>query len=213
LLSEGTIANAAEPWRIPNVDSISEIEASHPSAKGEDFQPYNRDPKTLAREWAIPGTPKLEHRLGGLEKEDGSGNVCYDHDNHAKMTKIRAEKIQRLQSVIPALQVEGEGDTLILGWGGTRGSILTAAAELQARGVNVATAHLRHLNPFPRNLGEVLSSYKKIIIPEINAGQLRSLIRSEFLVDAIGINNLTGRSFFVSELANDIEAIVKGGRV
>jgi 2-oxoglutarate ferredoxin oxidoreductase subunit alpha len=129
------------------------------------------------------------------------------------MTKIRAEKIQRLQSVIPALQVEGEGDTLILGWGGTRGSILTAAAELQARGVNVATAHLRHLNPFPRNLGEVLSSYKKIIIPEINSGQLRSLIRSEFLVDAIGINNLTGRSFFVSELANDIEAIVKGGRV
>ncbi len=211
LLSEGTIANAAEPWRIPNVASIPEIETSHPSENDDRFQPYNRDSETLVRGWAIPGTPQLEHRLGGLEKEDGSGNVCYDHDNHAKMTKIRSEKIQRLQSVIPELQVEGEGETLILGWGGTRGSILTAAAELRTQGLNVATAHLRHINPFPRNLGEVLSSYKKIIIPEINSGQLRSLIRSEFLVDAIGINNLSARSFFVQELVEQIELIVKGG--
>ncbi len=210
LLSEGTIANAAEPWHIPNVSDIPTIETSHQSANDEHFQPYKREPETLARGWAIPGTSGLEHRLGGLEKEDGSGEVCYDHDNHAKMTRFRAEKILCLQDVIADVETEGEGDVLILGWGGTRGSILTAAAELRERGVHVATSHLRHINPFPRNLGNVLSKYKQVIIPEINAGQLRSLIRSEFLIDAIGINNLSGRSFFASELAQEIEAIVKG---
>ncbi|MBC8201179.1 MAG: 2-oxoacid:acceptor oxidoreductase subunit alpha [Planctomycetes bacterium] len=209
LLSEGTIANAAEPWRIPNVQEIPEIETSHPSANGEYFQPYKRNPDTLAREWATPGTFGLEHRIGGLEKEDGSGNVCYDHDNHEKMMTLRSEKIQRLQSVIPELEVKGNGDTLILGWGGTRGSILTAANQLRSEGTQVATAHLRHINPFPKNLGKVLESFDRVIIPEVNAGQLRSLIRSEFLVDAIGINNLSGRSFFVHELKEQIEKIIR----
>lgn len=213
LLSEGTIANAAEPWKVPAVSDIPTIETSHPCANTENFQPYNRDSETLAREWATPGTAGLEHRLGGLEKEDGSGNVCYDHDNHAKMTNIRAEKIQRLQEVIPELEVEGavegEGETLVLGWGGTRGSILTAANQLRENGTQVATAHLRYLNPFPRNLGDVVRNYKRVIIPEINDGQLCSLIRSEFLIDAIGIHNLTAKSFFVGELAEQIESIIK----
>jgi 2-oxoglutarate ferredoxin oxidoreductase subunit alpha len=208
LLSEGTIANSAEPWRIPNVQEIPEIETSHPSANDEHFQPYKRNPETLAREWATPGTFGLEHRIGGLEKEDGSGNVCYDHENHAKMTTLRSEKIQRLQSFIPELEVEGKGDTLILGWGGTRGSILTAANQLRLNGTKVATAHLRYINPFPKNLGKVLESFDRVIIPEVNNGQLRSLIRSEFLVDAIGINNLSGRSFFVQELVEQITEII-----
>tara|TARA_X000001036_G_scaffold406880_1_gene415910 strand:- start:168 stop:824 length:657 start_codon:yes stop_codon:yes gene_type:complete len=210
-LSEGGLGNAAEPWLIPDIATIPNIEVSHAECTDEEFLPYKRDQETGARPWAVPGTPGLEHRVGGLEKQDGTGGVSYDHDNHSLMTKYRAEKITKLQDVIPDLEVEGEGDTLILGWGGTRGSILTAASLLQDRGISVATAHLHYINPFPKNLGEVLGRYSKVIMPEMNAGQLRMLLRSKFLVDIEGIQNLCGRSFFVEELADGIEALLKGG--
>ena len=211
LLSEGSLGNAAEPWLVPDIASIPEIKVSHPQSNGEPFMPYLRDSETMARQWATPGTEGLEHRIGGLEKEDITGTVCYDNDNHARMTLNRSEKIQKLQDIIPDLEVQGSSDTLILGWGSTKGTILSAVEMLRAKGIDVATAHLHHINPFPKNLGEVLRSYKQIIMPEINTGQLRMLIRSEFLVDAVGINNLAGRAFFVKELASEIEDIVKGG--
>ncbi|MDP7009314.1 MAG: 2-oxoacid:acceptor oxidoreductase subunit alpha [Phycisphaerales bacterium] len=210
LLSDATIANAAEPWNIPNLDSIPNIVSSFPNDQDGSFEPYKRNQETLARGWATPGTLGLEHRIGGLEKEDGSGNVSYDHDNHARMTKLRAEKIHLLQEAIPELEVEGAGDTLVLGWGGTKGSILSATTLLREKGLHVASAHLQYINPFPRNVGDVLSKYKRIVIPELNSGQLRMLIRNEFLVDAVGINNITGRSFFVEDLAAEIETVMKG---
>jgi 2-oxoglutarate ferredoxin oxidoreductase subunit alpha len=210
-LSEGGLGNAAEPWLIPDISNIPDIEVKHAVVTDEEFLPYLRDEKTGARPWAIPGTPGLEHRVGGLEKQDGTGDVSYDHENHALMTRYRAEKIQKLQDVIPDLEVEGSGDTLILGWGGTKGTILTAATVLRERGIEVATAHVHYINPFPKNIGDVLNQYKKVIMPEMNTGQLRMLLRSQFLVDIQGIQNLCGRSFFVEELADCIEAIVKGG--
>jgi 2-oxoglutarate ferredoxin oxidoreductase subunit alpha len=210
-LSEGGIGNAAEPWLIPDISKIPAIEVKHPVVSEEEFLPYKRDEETGGRPWAIPGTPGLEHRVGGLEKQDGTGDVSYDHDNHALMTKYRGEKITKLQDVIPELEVQGESDTLILGWGGTRGSILAASTMLQERGINVATAHLHYINPFPKNLGDVLNQYKTVIMPEMNTGQLRLLLRSQFLVDIQGIQNLSGRSFFVEELADCIEAVMNGG--
>ncbi|MAI66982.1 MAG: 2-oxoglutarate ferredoxin oxidoreductase subunit alpha [Phycisphaerae bacterium] len=210
-LSEGGLGNAAEPWLIPDIATIPNIEVKHAEATDEEFLPYKRDEETGGRPWAIPGMPGLEHRVGGLEKQDGTGGVSYDHENHALMTKYRAEKIAKLQNVIPDLEVEGEGDTLILGWGGTRGSILAAATLLHERGISVATAHLHYINPFPKNIGDVLSKYKKVIMPEMNSGQLRMLLRSQFLVDIEGIQNLCGRSFFVEELADQIQAMLKGG--
>ena len=209
-LSEGSLGNAAEPWKIPDLETIPTIDVCHPESTDEPFLPYQRD-EHGARPWAVPGTEGLEHRLGGLEKEDLTGNVCYDNANHALMTKNRTEKIQKLQDVIPEVEVCGESDTLVLGWGSTKGSILTAVSILKDRGIDVATAHLHYLNPFPKNLGEVLASHKRVIIPEINTGQLRMLIRSEFLVDAVGINNCHGRSFYVKELADEIESVVNGG--
>ena len=212
LLSEGSLGNAAEPWLIPDISTIPPMEIKHPDPSDEPFLPYQRDADTLARSWAVPGVAGLEHRIGGLEKEDITGNVCYDNANHALMTKNRSAKIQKLQDIIPPISVEGESDTLVLGWGSTKGSILTAIALLKERGIQVATAHLNHLNPFPKNLGDVLQSHTRVIIPEINSGQLRMLIRSEFLVDAYGINNLAGRAFYVKELADEIESIVKGSK-
>ncbi|MBT4530016.1 MAG: 2-oxoacid:acceptor oxidoreductase subunit alpha, partial [Phycisphaerae bacterium] len=211
LLSEGSLGNAAEPWLIPDISKIPSIEVSHPIATDEPFMPYQRDTDTMARPWATPGTPGLEHRVGGLEKEDITGNVCYDNDNHAVMTRNRAGKIQKLQDIIPELEVQGSSDTLVLGWGSTKGTILSAVEILKQEGIEVATAHLHNLNPFPKNLGDVLRKHKQIIMPEINTGQLRMLIRSEFLVDAVGINNLAGRAFFVKELADEIKTIINGG--
>ena len=210
-LSEGGLSNAAEPWLIPDISTIPEIEVKHAEATDEEFLPYKRDTVTGGRPWATPGTPGLEHRVGGLEKQDGTGDVSYDHENHALMSKFRAEKITKLQEVIPELEVHGDSDTLILGWGGTEGSILTAATTLRERGINVATSHLHYINPFPKNLDEVLKRFKTIIIPELNSGQLAMLIRSKFLVDAKSICNLHGRSFFADELANEIEVAMNGG--
>lgn len=209
-LTEGGLGNAAEPWLVPDISKIPSIEVTHPEANDDPFLPYKRIEETGARPWAIPGTPGLEHRVGGLEKQDGTGGVSYDHANHALMTKYRAEKITKLQEVIPDLEVEGKSDTLILGWGGTRGSILTAALMLQAKGISVATAHLHYINPFPKNLGKVLKKFKNVIIPEMNSGQLSLLIRSEFLIDAHCISNTYGRSFHSEELASEIESVMKG---
>jgi 2-oxoglutarate ferredoxin oxidoreductase subunit alpha len=214
VLSDGYIANGAEPWRLPDLDAIPPIEIDHPTETnnpGGVFHPYLRDPQTLARPWAIPGTPGLEHRIGGLEKQDVTGNVSYDPDNHEHMVRLRAAKVQRAAEIIPDLEVRGpdSGDVLLLSWGGTYGAVTSAGDELRKLGHSVGTAHLRYLNPFPRNLSHVLGRFRTIVVPEVNLGQLRMLIRARFLVDAIGINEVRGRMFRVSTLVDETLEILK----
>jgi 2-oxoglutarate ferredoxin oxidoreductase subunit alpha len=208
ILSDGYLANGAEPWRIPAVEKLPDISvqfASQPNA-GEDFWPYLRDDVTLARPWAIPGTPGLEHRVGGLEKADGTGNISYDPENHHLMTLLRQAKIKAIEEDIDPLDFDAdEGATvLVLGWGSTYGSIGAAVRRLRARGEKVARAHLKHLNPFPKNTREVLSRFEKVIVPEMNMGQLSKLVRSEFLIDTISINKVKGLPFRAAELENAI---------
>ena len=210
LLSDGYLANGTEPWRIPSVDSLPDIsvvfatETNHTNADGtEEFWPYLRDPETLARPWAIPGTPELMHRIGGLEKADGSGNVSYDPANHEMMTKLRVAKIAGIAADIPPVEVDdpdGQADVLVLGWGSTYGSIQAAIRRVRAKGHPVAHAHLRHLNPFPANLGDVVRKYRKVLVPEMNLGQLVKLVRSDFLVDAQGLNKMQGKPFRAEEI-------------
>jgi 2-oxoglutarate ferredoxin oxidoreductase subunit alpha len=200
-LSDAFLASGSEPWRIPEPDELPDISRpNHTEVNG--FQPYERDPETLARPWAVPGTPGLEHRIGGLEKEDGSGVVSYDGENHQRMTELRARKVAGIASDIADLEVAGpeRGDLLILGWGSTYGSLRTATEKLQAEGHSVAHAQLRHLNPFPANTGDVLAAYKRVLIPEINTGQLRLLIRGRYLVDAVGLNPVRGKPLPVPEI-------------
>ncbi len=213
-LSDGYIANGAEPWKVPNVDDIPEIEITHPTQEDfveHEFLPYARDPETLARPWAIPGTPGLEHRVGSLEKDAETGNVSYDPDNHDMMVRLRAEKVERAAQSIPLLEVDGDpsGDVLVLGWGGTYGSITTAVEQVRANGHTVSSAHLQYLNPFPSNTEEVLRSFKKIVIPEINLGQLSMLIRSKFLIETVGINIVKGQPFRVDTLVERITEAVQ----
>ncbi len=213
-LSDGYIANGAEPWKVPMVDQIPEIKITHPTLADTDggkFLPYARDPDTLSRPWAIPGTPGLEHRVGSLEKEAETGNVSYDPDNHDKMVRLRAEKVARAAQSIPLLEVDGDpsGDILVLGWGGTYGSITTAIEQVRAQGHTVSSAHLQYLNPFPSNTEEVLRSFKKVIIPEINLGQLSTLIRAKFLIDTIGINIVKGKPFQVGTLVERITEVIE----
>ena len=215
ILSDAGLANGAEPWRIPDLKSIDAIEINHPVAQSDDsevFHPYERDVETQARRWAIPGTPGLEHRVGGLEKEDVTGNVSYDGPNHQHMIHMRSAKIERLADVIPPIEVGGDtaADTLVIGWGGTQGAITSAVGRLRADGVQLASAHLRYLNPMPCNLGEVLARYPRIIVPEINSGQLQLLLRAQYLVNAQGINVIQGRGFHVDELVQGIQAIIEG---
>ncbi len=208
-LSDGYLGNGAEPWRIPSPSELPKLEVGF-WTRTDGFQPYRRDPMTLARPWAIPGTPGLEHRIGGLEKEDGTGNVSYDPLNHEKMVRLRAEKIARIAEDIPEQEVFGKpsGKVLVLGWGSTFGAITSAVEDLQRKGVPVSSAHLRYLNPFPRNLGDVLRKFDRVLIPELNLGQLRMLIRARFLVDAAGLNKVQGKPFKVSEIARAIEGIL-----
>ena len=213
LLSDAYLANGSEPWLIPDVDSLPDISvdfATEPNA-GDEFHPYKRDEVTLARPWAVPGTPGLEHRVGGLEKADGTGNISYDPDNHDLMVRLRAAKVAGIAADIPELEVDDPdgADTLVLGWGSTYGPIGAAVRRVRKAGGNVAHAHLHYLNPFPRNTGEVLRSYDKVLIPEMNLGQLVKLVRAEFLVDAVGYNTVRGKPFRSSELAEVIEAVVK----
>jgi 2-oxoglutarate ferredoxin oxidoreductase subunit alpha len=217
LLSDGYLANGAEPWRIPDVDSLPDIsvpfasEPNHTSADGEaEFWPYLRDPATLARPWAIPGTPGLTHRIGGLEKADGSGDVSYDPENHEHMTRLRVAKVAGIAADIPPVEVDdpGQAELLIIGWGSTYGAIQAAIRRVRAKGHRVAHAHLRHLNPFPANLGDVVQAYPKVLVPEMNLGQLLKLVRAEFLVDAKGLNKVQGKPFRAEEIEQAIYTLL-----
>src|SRR5436309_222812 len=203
LLSDAYLANGSEPWLLPDVDAIPPIEPNFAEANGEDFEPYRRDGATLARPWAIPGTQGLEHRIGGLEKQDVTGNVSYDPDNHDLMVRLRAQKVAGIAQDIPELEVDDPDSarTPVVSWGGTYGSVAAAVRRVRATGKKVAHAHLRYLNPFPRNTGEVVRGYDKVLVPEINLGQLVKLIRAEFLVDATGFNLVRGIPFRASEVA------------
>ena len=212
-LSDAFLANGAEPWRVPDVADLPSIgRDTHTDPTG--FAPYARDPKTLARPWAIPGTPGLEHRIGGLEKADGTGNVSYDPDNHDRMVRVRAEKIARIADDIPDLQVYGpaEGELLILGWGSTYGAIRSAVERLQAAGRPVSHAHLRHLNPLPRNTGDLLRSFRTVLLPEINLGQLALLLRARFLIDIRSYTAIRGKPFRISEIEEEAERLLAEAR-
>jgi 2-oxoglutarate ferredoxin oxidoreductase subunit alpha len=210
-LTDGYVANGAEPWLIPNVEDLPEIPVKF-AADPATFQPYARDEKTLSRPWAIPGTPGLEHRIGGLEKQHITGNINYEPENHDFMVKLRAEKVERIANDIPPLTVDGDsqGDLLVLGWGSTYGSIKAAVAEARADGLSVSHAHLRYLNPFPKNLGEILYKFKHILVPEINNGQLIKLIRAKYLVPAVGFNLIKGLPLRAEEIGKKIEEMLGG---
>jgi 2-oxoglutarate ferredoxin oxidoreductase subunit alpha len=208
VLSDGYIANGAEPWKFPKSADLEEINVGTVQSKTseEKFMPYLRDEK-LVRQWAVPGTEGLEHRIGGLEKEDVTGNVSYDPENHQKMVKIREEKVERIADFIPKQSMDSgkdKGKILVLGWGSTYGSIKSAVVELIADGYEVSHAHLTYIKPFPRNLGEVLNNFDKILIPEINNGQLIKLIRDKYLIDAIGFNKIKGTPLTRMELREEI---------
>ena len=205
-LSDGYLANGAEPWAIPTIDSLPKIDVKFATDPAT-FMPYARDEETLARPFALPGTPGLEHRIGGIEKQHITGNVNYDPENHHLMVKLRQEKIDRVANDIPLVEVMGEktGKVLVLGWGSTYGSITSAVEKMQRDGKSVSSAHLRHLNPFPRNLGEVLANFETVIIPEMNLGQLCTMIRAKYLVDAVAFSKVKGRPFQIREIVRKVE--------
>jgi 2-oxoglutarate/2-oxoacid ferredoxin oxidoreductase subunit alpha len=210
-LSDAFLATGAEPWRVPSTDDLPSIGIENHTDRAT-FQPYARDPKTLARPWAVPGTPGLEHRIGGLEKAHVTGNVSYDPDNHHLMQTLRAEKIARIADDIPPLEVDGptDGELLVLGWGSTYGAIRSAVERLQEEGHSVAHAQLRYLNPFPRNTGDVLRSFGKVLVPEVNMGQLSMLLRARYLIDVIGLNRVRGKPYRISEIRSAAEALLAG---
>ncbi len=210
ILSDGYIANGSEPWKIPEVDSLEKIEINHPGPRSPDdapFMPYSRN-ENLARPWALPGTPGLMHRVGGLEKQDGTGNVSYDPDNHQHMVQTRAKKVELVADSIDDAEVFGKSKgTLVLSWGGTYGACRTAVKMAIEEGIEVGHVHLRWINPFPANLGSVLGQYDKVLIPELNTGQLRLLIKDKFLIDATGLNKIKGKPFHVSEIVDKIKEV------
>jgi 2-oxoglutarate ferredoxin oxidoreductase subunit alpha len=217
ILSDGYLANGSEPWRIPSVDGLARLRnefsfASGQSvAEGQEFRPFQRDPETLARPWAIPGTPGLEHRIGGIEKADVTGTISYDPDNHDRMVRLRQAKIDGIAADIPPLEVDdpdGDARVLVLGWGSTYGSIGAAVRRVRLSGGSVAQAHLRHLSPFPANLADVLSAYDKVLVPEINLGQLALLLRGRYLADVVSYNRVRGLPFRASELADVIQDVI-----
>ena len=220
ILSDGYLANGSEPWRIPAVSDLPRLRdefayASPNEWRGDDgeveFQPFRRDSETLARPWAIPGMPGLEHRIGGIEKADGAGTISYDPDNHDKMVRLRQAKIDRIARDIGPLEVDdpdGHARVLVLGWGSTFGSIGAAVRRVRLAGGSVAQAHLRHLSPFPANLGDVLAAYDKVLVPEINLGQLALLLRGRYLTDVIPYNRVRGLPFRAAELAGIIQDVI-----
>jgi 2-oxoglutarate ferredoxin oxidoreductase subunit alpha len=206
LLSDTFLSNSSEPWRLPDVDALPTIDPNFAQANGAGFLPYARDER-LARPWAIPGTPGLVHRIGGLEREDLTGNISYDPLNHERMTHLRAGKVAGIAADIPPLEVDDPGadaELLVLGWGSSLGTVRAATARVRAQGRKVAFANLRHLNPFPANTGEVVTSYPKVLIPEMNLGQLALLIRSRFLVDAKCFTKVQGVPIFAEDLEREI---------
>jgi len=211
LLSDGYIANGAEPWRIPKLAELAEIPIEHPGPSEDGgFHPYTRDER-LARPWALPGTPGLMHRIGGLEKEDITGNVSYDPENHQYMINLRAQKVGNIVNDIPPQPVDGpeNGDLLVLSWGGTYGVCTTAVKELRTEGLSVAHAHLRYLNPFPGNLGQVLASYRRVFIPELNQGQLDMLIRAKYSIEPACLTKMEGKPFTVEEITERIRDVIR----
>ncbi|NBE54241.1 2-oxoacid:acceptor oxidoreductase subunit alpha, partial [Streptomyces boluensis] len=218
LLSDGYLANGSEPWRIPEVDELPDLRvqfAQGPNHTLDDgtevFWPYKRDERTLARPWAVPGTPGLEHRIGGIEKQDGTGNISYDPANHEHMVRTRQAKIDNID--VPDLEVDdlsGDANLLVLGWGSTYGPITAAVRRLRAAGESVAQVHLRHLNPLPGNLGEILGRYDKVVVPEMNLGQLATLIRAKYLVDARSYTQVNGMPFKAEQLATALKEALDG---
>jgi 2-oxoglutarate ferredoxin oxidoreductase subunit alpha len=208
-MSDAFLATGSEPWRIPSLDDLPDISVRNATDKAT-FRPYQRDSTTLARPWAVPGTPGLEHRIGGLEKADVTGNVSYDPDNHHHMQILRAAKVEGIADDIAPLEVFGpdHGDLLILGWGSTYGAIRSAVESLHADGQSVAHAHLRHLNPFPKNTETVLRSYRRVLIPEVNLGQLRMLIRARYLIDAVGYDRVRGKPFRIAEIIEEARRVL-----
>jgi len=211
VLTDSYVANCSEPWRLPDPATLPTLPVRH-HTEPEGFQPFARDPETLARPWAIPGTPNLEHRIGGLEKQVGTGIVSYDSDNHHEMMMLRAEKVAGIARDIPDLEVDGpdRGELLVVGWGSTHGSISAGIEGARAQGLDVSAIHLRHLNPFPPNLGEILGRFEKILVPELNAGQLVRLLRAEFLVPAEGFSQIKGRPFQVADICARIQSMLQG---
>ena len=214
LLSDNHIANGSEPWMIPNPDSLPDISvpfASAPNGADGKFLPYLRDFNTFSRPWAIPGTKGLEHRIGGLEKENISGNISYDAENHQLMTDSRAWKVANIANDVPEVSVHGEldGDLLVLSWGSSKGTVGAACRNLNREGYKIAYAHLRYLNPLPANLGDVVHSYKTLLIPELNTGQLRFIIRANYLKDAVGLNKVAGTPFYIGEVRDKIMEVLE----
>ena len=209
LLSDGYLANGSEPWMIPNVDDLEEIDVTfvHEKNSDDEFLPYLRNEETLSRPWAIPGTPGLEHRLGGIEKDENTGHVSYDPENHHRMVELRQEKVNRIQQDIAPIKIFGEdhGDMLILSWGGTYGSCRSAVETLQEEGKKVSHAHIRWINPLPKDLGEIIIGFKNVLVPEINLGQFLRLIRAEYLVDAKGLNLVRGRPISASTIVETVK--------
>jgi 2-oxoglutarate/2-oxoacid ferredoxin oxidoreductase subunit alpha len=211
VLSDGFLANGSEPWRIPDPNILPPIEV-HFRTDPDGFLPYLRDPATLGRPWVRPGTPGLEHRIGGIEKQDGTGNISYDPDNHDHMVRTRAEKVRRVAQEIPPTSINGPatGDLLVVGWGGTYGAITAAVERSQADGKAVASVHLRHLNPLPPDLGHILREYRRVLVPEINSGQLVRVLRAEYLVDAVGFNRVRGLPLATEDICDSINQLVEG---
>ena len=212
-LSDGYLANGAEPWKLPDVASLPAIDVKF-RADPSGFFPYLRDPKTLARPWAIPGTPGLEHRIGGLEKQDVTGNVNYEPANHEKMVRLRQAKIDGIASDIPEAEIYGDeaGDLLVVGWGSTYGAITHAVKLLRGKGLHVSSMHIKYLSPFPRNVGDAMSRFRRVLVPEMNLGQLRMLLRAKYLVDAVGLNKVQGRPFKVQEIVAKVEEMLGAPR-
>jgi 2-oxoglutarate ferredoxin oxidoreductase subunit alpha len=220
ILSDGYLANGSEPWRVPDPAELPDLRADFsfatPNEPDDDgvtlpFLPFQRDPQTLARPWAIPGTPGLEHRIGGIEKADGAGTISYDADNHDKMVRLRQAKIDGIAADIEPLDVDdpdGKARVLVLGWGSTFGSIGAAVRRVRLAGGSVAQAHLRHLSPFPANLAEVLKRYDKVLVPEINLGQLALILRGRYLTDVISYNRVRGLPFRAAELSGVIQDVI-----
>ncbi|HEY3174480.1 MAG TPA: 2-oxoacid:acceptor oxidoreductase subunit alpha [Candidatus Polarisedimenticolia bacterium] len=212
LMTDGYLANSSEPWKLPSVSEIPEFDVRvRPEGQGR-YLPYERDPATLARSWALPGTPGYEHRIGGLEKEDVTGNVSYDPDNHERMIHLRAEKVERIANEFPPTFIDGEpaGALLIVGWGSTRGAIQGAVRRKRAEGRKVSWVHLRYINPFPKDLGGILERFDKVLVPEMNTGQLALLLRAKYLVDVVTQSKVQGRPFKAAEIAARIDELLEG---
>jgi len=214
LLTDGYIAQGAEPWRVPEPEDLPVLKKNF-YTNGEDFQPYMRDPETLARPWVVPGTKGLEHRIGGLEKTDITGKVSYDAQNHQRMTELRQNKINGIVMDIPKAAVSGpeNGEILVIGWGSTFGPINTALEALREKGIEISHLHLKYLNPLPENLRDILQRFEKVLLPEMNMGQLQMLLQAKFMKPIVGFHKVQGQPFKASEIERKIMEVLKGEEV